>query len=743
MNFALVAFVAGAILVTRAPALPSLWALLPFGAALLASMLVLRRYGFALVVAGFTGGLVYTTTYALIALSERLPAELAGTDLRVEGTVISLPQRAGRVTRFRLRLDDCERCWADTTIALSAYDGRLTPQPGEVWSLTVRLDRPRGSVNPGLFDYDGWLLAEGIGARGYVRASPEPRRLKEAGAASAIQQLRQQIRERIDAMIPNEDMRGLLIALTIGESSAIGSENWRKLSATGTNHLLIISGLHVGLVAGAGFKLWRLLGASQSMAGVMALTGALAYGGIAGMGLPVQRSLVMTAVALSGVLLDRYVTASAMFCIALAGVTLLNPFAVMSSGFWLSFGAVFFLLFVFGATPRTDRNVSGWLNDAVTSQWVAFAGTLPLLAWTVGQVSLVAMLTNLVAIPWVSVLVIPILLIAVVCLPFSVMAADIALIAAARSMDVIWRVVDWFAGLNHVAFFPDVDVKALLLAILGSLVMLSPRGLLPRWPGMILWLPLLTANEIPLDDGMEISVIDVGQGLSVLVRTPNHTLLYDAGPRFGDRFDAGERIVTPMLRSLGVTRRIDTFVVSHTDIDHAGGEQAVRRNFLIDKTISETSRHCRARWEWEKGDTRIAAFPVASSGSDNDRSCVVLVSVGASSVLLPGDIETAGEKALSQMALPDIDVLIAPHHGSQSSSTPMFLNHVSPSIAIASAGYRNRFGHPDEHIVVRYQRRGIAFYNTAETGAITVRLREHEPPTVSLARRDHRRFWYD
>lgn len=750
MNLALVAFVVATVAVARLPTLPAAPILAVL--CLLAVLLLAGRWRApAALMTGIALGAIYATAFASSRLETRLPTPLAGSDLRLTGTIDSVPERAGRVQQFRFSLDQCRDCWSPgATVVLSVYDPTLDIRAGERWAFTVRLERPRGTVNPGLFDYDGWLLAEDISARGYVRDSPAPQRWAPAGPGSGLLQLRAAVWRNIEAAVPDSSLAGLMVALTIGESGAIGDVNWRKLSATGTNHLLIISGLHVGLIAGAGFRLARLLGAGQQVAGMLALLGASGYGFVAGMGLPVQRSLVMTAVALSGVLFARQIPPSSLFCVALAAVTLLNPLASLSSGFWLSFGAVFVLLFAFGACsrPGTTSPVT-WLQDLLRSQWIVFAGTMPVLAVTVSQISAVAMVANLVAIPWVSLLVIPPLLLALVFVPVSTGIASALFVAASHSLNAIWIFIERLAALEGVAVFSHVSWLALVCALTGSLLMLAPRGVLPRWPGLLMWLPLVYPAS-QSDREMLVYAIDVGQGLAVLVRTPDHTLLYDAGPRFGERFDAGERIVTPLLRRQGVRTQIDTFVVSHGDIDHAGGADAIRRNFLVKTMISSdgtTARDCRRRDQQRFGRTIIAIMPVSIEGSDNDRSCVVLVTYhfpdGVISVLLPGDIERAGEHRMKDVPLPPVDLMFAPHHGSLSSSTPMFLNHVSPGIAVVSAGYRNRFGHPDPVVLERYHRRGIRVFNTATSGAVAFRWQSANALEISEGRIAARRFWYD
>ncbi|MCB1691890.1 MAG: DNA internalization-related competence protein ComEC/Rec2 [Pseudomonadales bacterium] len=753
MSIPILAFVSLAALVSWLPVLPPPYFLawgVPIGVAGLWYRGVARVAGAGLL------GFAYAALVAHARLEARLPEALAGTDLEVQGRIVSLPRYDNGAVRFRLQLADCPACWTNGVVALSwYYDGRA-PQvtPGERWAMTARLERPRGSINPGIFDYEGWLFTEGIVATGYVRGTP--RRLDAAGWHELHHQLRQALAARIHATLQDFPVAGLITALAIGAHDEIGPRAWRVLSDTGTNHLLIISGLHVGLIATASYRcLTLILGWLAPTRMLWASPGALAlatlYGALAGMGLPVQRALVMTMVALAGLACRRQVTMSTLLCIALLLVTVIDPFAAFRTGFWLSFGAVFVLVFCFGArtTGSGESRLYQAARIAVRSQWVVLIGMLPVLLATVGQVAWLAWLVNLVAIPWVSLLVIPALLLAMV-LIFPLPAAGVLLLKiAAFALMAIWHWMRAVAdiGLVHYLCAPVAPV-AFALAASGGLLVISPAGLLPRWVGLPMLLPLVLARVQLYPDELDVRVMDVGQGLSVLVRTASQTLLYDAGPRFGDRFDAGERIVTPALRHAGVTRRVSRFVVSHSDNDHAGGAAAILRAFLVldvssDVPIRAARQPCRDG-ETTTGAMSLAFFRAGGSGATrNDRSCVVLVRFNDFSLLLPGDIEVAGERHLLDSGIGRVNVIIAPHHGSRTSSTPALLNRVRPDVAIFSSGFHNRFGHPDPGVVRRYAGRGARLFNTAMDGAIHLRVRGTRIVQVETARRSEPRFWYD
>lgn len=699
-------------------------------------------------------GLAWAAGQGAAGLAERLPASLEGRDLVLTGTVVDLPQSREALTRFRFRLGECRSCWAETTINLSWYRADKRVVPGQRWRLPVRLTRPRGSVNPGLFDYDAWLLSEGIAARGYVRSKPTPRLIGFDPWAVPHHRLRLLLREKLMAALDDVPLRGLIVALTLGESGEIGPAQWRTLSDTGTNHLLIISGLHVGLVAAFGYRLCLLLFRrhcrnAPRIAGIGALILAVGYGAVAGFGLPVQRALVMAAVALSGLILNRRIGADTMFCVALLIVTLLDPLAVLRPGFWLSFGAVLALLIAFAARNVFDRGRATWLAAAVRTQWVVFVGMFPLLLHLVFQVSLVSFAVNLIAIPWIGLLVVPLLLL---CIPAFAIHAQLGTWLAqlaAIALSGLWRVLETLAGLDWVWLASAPNPWFTLMGLFGALTFLLPAGVVPRWTGLVMVLPLLTAAPAQREGEVVVRVLDVGQGLAVIVETDDHVLLYDAGPRYGQRFDAGEQIVTPMLRHMGNRRRIDAFVVSHSDIDHAGGAAAVQRNFLAEHVIAQrgtalVAEPCDRDVRFETGETTWTVFAAGGTELDrNDRSCIVLVETPGFAVLLPGDIEAAGERALMGRALPDIDVMVMPHHGSRSSSTPGLINQVTPDIAVVSRGYRNRFGHPDPTVLRRYLHRGVKVLDTARHGAVTIIWRAETGVSVATARGRHPRFWYD
>jgi competence protein ComEC len=726
--------------------------------------------------AAFYLGLCVALAYLAAGLGARLPAVLAGQPLAVTGVISDLPhyyshdshdshdaaeQGRGDVVRFRFRIESCDDCSVPLvlpmTVNLSRYHSPAI-RPGERWHFLVRLQRPRGSANPGLFDYQGWLLAQGVAATGYVLSGER----QGTSLVALHHQLRDLLRDRLQGALANEGLVGLLLALSLGESQQISPAQWRVLSATGTNHLFIISGLHVSLVAALVLRLlnWLLRGhaAGDGLAFGMGLLLVLGYGGIAGFGVPVQRALVMLLCASLLLLLRRQVAPLNFWLLALLAVNLLNPLASLAAGFWLSFGAVLVLLYGFAGQQLAGQGAGSWVLAMLRSQWLVFLGMGPLLLYFVAQLSGAAMLANLVAIPLVSLVLVPLLLLALCLALVSAGLAAPVLAAAATILHYLWALLTWLAELNWIHYAGEISSISLVLALLGVLVLLLPRGSWPRWPGCLLVLPMWLNSALPLAYGeAEITVLDVGQGLSVLVRTAaDAAILYDAGPKFGERFDAGAQIVTPFMHRSGVSR-LQAMIVSHNDMDHAGGVAAISANFTIDQYFYGESPDqqpakglvtaCQpgAAWLSAGVQLRLLPVPLLAGSSANNQSCLLLVETQRFAVLIPGDIESPLELALLQQSLPRVDVLLAPHHGSRSSSHPAFLNRLQPGVIVVSSGYANRFGHPHNEVLDRYAARTMEVFNTATDGAVTLHLGGHLGGglQISTARRTAPRIWYD
>lgn len=754
-----IAFLCGVLLFQFAPDLPGRgWLLLWIPT--LPAVFLLRAPWHA--PAAVLAGVLWALLHAHWGLSSELSADLEGEDLLVEGRIASLPEPRQRAVRFVFEIDSLRHAGAarpaPRRVRLSWYQPSPPLVVGERWRLRIRLKRPHGYQNPAGFDYEAWLLRQGIRATGYVRQAEENRRL--AAAPASVERWRQQLSEQMEASLPEQPMRGVLAALVIGERSGIDPAQWQVLNRTGTSHLVAISGLHIGLVAGLVFFLARWIWArsasltlrlpAQRAAAVVAASAALGYAAMAGFSLPTQRALMMVAVVMAAIFWQRTARAARSLSLALIAVLLLEPLGVLAPGFWLSFGAVAIILYAMGG--RLSRGT--WASQWGRVQWVIAVGLFPALIVFFQQASLVAPLANLLAVPVVSFLVVPpVLLGAVALIPFPAVGT-LVLGLAGQIMGWLWQALAWFSELPVATWTGTASAAALAAAALGAVVLLAPRGLAGRWVGAVLCLPLLLADPPrPAAGEAWFTLLDVGQGLAATIRTREHVLVYDTGPRYGEHFDTGAAVVAPFLRAQGV-RALDRLVISHGDNDHRGGTASLLEAIPARDVLSADparlpvpARPCTAgeQWVWDGVSFSLLHPPQGLAGeTGNDRSCVLRVEAGGDVLLLTGDIERAAEgRLLSTGASLAADVLVAPHHGSLTSSGEEFVRAVDPGYVLFPVGYRNRWGFPRPPVVERYRERGAVLLDTARHGAIGFRLGAGgEDLAPRLQRREGRRYWH-
>lgn len=680
-----------------------------------------------------------------------LDPALEGRDLIVTGRIEDIPVKRSWGWRFDFQVESRPlEGTVPAQIRLSWYDGPML-KAGERWQLKVRLKRPHGFANPGGYDYERWLFAQRIGAVGYVRQPGPNRRLAES---SGLAGWRQRIADFIDWEFAESPYRGILKALAVGVQEGIGEDQWEILRRTGTAHLVAISGLHIGLVAGLSFWLgrkswlwlgdWRL-GADQAGA-LLALPCAVGYAALAGFSVPTQRALIMLCVGLLALFWRRQRCPGQVFGAALLGVCLLDPLAPITIGFWLSFGAVAWILYAALGRLRTLR--WAWLRV----QGYLLAGLMPWLIFFFQQVSWSAPLANLAAVPLVTFGVVPWVLLSCGLSLVAPALASMLLAVPTWMLDWLWSVLAWLASFHDGAWpLPPPPVWSLPLAMLGMGWLLAPRGLPGRWLGAVLLLPMLWTSLLRPQIGEAwLTVLDVGQGLAVVVETKEHVLVYDTGPVFSERFDAGGEIIAPFLKQSG-RRQLDLILVSHGDSDHSGGLAGLMQRFPAPVLTSAEAKFssfgaapCRSGQGWEWDGVKFAILwpeqtESLSAAGDNDRSCVLKIETDTGAVLLPGDLEQAGETALVARYGESLkaSVLIAPHHGSATSSSWPFLRAVQPEYILISSGYRNRFGFPRSKIVDRYRLLQAQVFNTAHDGAIEVRIGTQ---TSVSGWRHHRRY---
>ncbi len=623
-------------------------------------------------------GIAWAWGFAALALTHDLPAALEGRDLVFAGYVASLPEATRAGPRF---LFDIEAVPATPDAArvrrveLTWYDATVEPAPGERWQLTVRLRRRHGYSNPGGYDHEAQLFREGIGATGYVRADGDNRRLAEPSIRYAVLRLRSLIATRLADALPDSSMLGLIQGLAVGERQRMSTEQWRVFAATGTSHLMAISGLHIAMVAALsaslgglavrlpGMQRRRFSAVDGRAAGCIA--GALLYSALAGFGVPAQRTLVMLCIYCGARLSRRELRVTQGLALSLIAVLLIDPFAPLSAGAWLSFGAVGAILWLLtGRIGATDqRDLKGRIRQFLTVQWAVTIGLLPVLVLVFGTVSLVSPLINLLAIPFFTLLVVPAVLLGSTALLIYAPLGEWLLWPVTWMLEAFWPLMAYGASLDlSVWHVPAAPLWAGVLLCLGAAVVIAP-GILPtRIAGIMLCLPALVWRPVPVGNGeFRLTLLDVGQGLAVVVQTRSHVLLYDAGPAFQSGRDTGEMVVLPWLHSRAIGR-IDTAIVSHGDLDHVGGMQSVLDGMRVDAVLGSPSVHLAGnrsgpcvrgqRWQWDGVEFAIL-HPGAEGGpqSDNNASCVLQIVGDGGSALLLGDIERDAERELIEAGL--------------------------------------------------------------------------------------------
>ena len=677
---------------------------------------------------------------------DRLAPALEGRDIVVTGIVCSLPDTTRRPFRFRFDLEK-PAPGVPARVYLGAYGNLPDLRPGDRWRLEVRLRRPRGLSNPGGFDFADWARSRGFAATGYVRGSPRNALLSRA-AGCPLTRLRGDVAARIVAAAGGQPTLPYLLALSVGLRSGLGDRDWGLLRRTGTVHLLAISGLHVGLLAGFGWAVGRVLGAAGAAGAAAgfalrplaigrfcAAGAAIGYAALAGFTVPTVRALVMTGIVLVLAQLRRASPPFFGLAAALFVVLSVEPFATAAPGFWLSFIAVGLLLLGTAAfEPRMAamplKRLRSRVAATLRAQWRLCLGLAPLVALFYGEVSLIALLANLVAVPFFAVFVIPPLLFGTFLLALSPVAGGLLVALSALSLDGVLKALAWLDRWPWSSFsVPGLTPMQIALLFAASLVLVWPRPLPGRSVGVMVPVVVVAALTLwtPRPE-LRLVVLDVGQGLAAFVQTKNHTLVYDGGPRYANG-DAGRSVVLPALRQFGV-RRLDRMVVSHGDNDHAGGAQSVIDAFAgvslfgpADWVAGRRGRACRAgdAWTWDGVEFRFLHPPHAGGGphSENDASCVLLVRSPWGSLLLPGDIERAGERTVARgWPAGPVDVVIAPHHGSASSSTHRFIAVTSPRFVVFPVGFANRWGFPRPEVVARWVSADACVLTTARDGAL-------------------------
>ena len=707
------------------PSIHWLWLSLP--ACFLLQFTTTRYFAIALL-----GGL-WTLFYAHLNITDRLPIEIAGKEITISGVISSVPERQQQRLRFEFKPDSPTQYSLPRKIRLNWYKPLPTQlNSGEKWQLTVKLKPVRGMMNPGSFDYEAWLFQQGIGATGYVRASNNNYRL-EAAPFYSINALRQSLIQKIEVLLADSPNLGLIEGLTTGIRHNINQNQWQILRLSGTNHLLAISGLHIGLAATIGFFLFRfiwslraknlLLLTATEIGAVGGFIFALFYAALAGFSIPTQRALIMVATVMVYMIMRRPISSSHILAISLLLVLIFDPLSVLSVGFWLSFAAVAIILLV--SQHRYPAPKWQW---AKIHFLIAF-GLSPLLLFFFLETSVIAPIANVVAIPFISLLVVPLLLFSSLLLWLWPALAEILLHLSDNLLSFIWPFLDTLASLplSHWQS-PALPLYYWLPIIIGSLLLLTPRHFPAKWLGLLGLAPLFLWSPAKPDEGeFWFTLLDVGQGLSAVIQTQHHSLVFDTGPKFSDNFNTGTAIVKPFLQQQGI-QTIDTLIISHGDNDHIGGAIPLIKDVKTLEILTSvpkllpnaSSCYTGQSWQWDNVSFSILHPTENDNDSKNNLSCVLKISNTAGSILLSGDIEKEAEKQLVQRYGSKLhaNILIAPHHGSKTSSSHAFINAVEPEFVLFPIGYRNRYRFPHKVVLDRYDSKGVKLLNTADHGAI-------------------------
>ena len=628
--------------------------------------------------------------------------ELPAASVRFEGRMLR-PATCGPRQGERVRLG-----WTAPDVPL--------PRPGQHWRVEAKVEPARGHANAFVFDYERWLVRHRIAFTGYITAGT-----LVTDTRDAVDDWRMRLRERMQAR--ELEHGGAILALATGDTALVSPEAWRLLRDTGTVHLLVISGLHVGMFAVLG------MAAGNALARVLPVTRRFRARGVGG---------IVAALAVAGLL-------------ALAGLLAVDPLAVLDTGFWLSFGAVGVLLAWFA--PRTPRrplqdpagrvrrlavSARRRATELLAAQAVVAVGFAPLLGGFVGHVHVLAPAVNLVLIPLVATLGAPLSVLGGLLLAVLPDQAGPLLALADRTLGLAMLVIRSAAAVEGIP--AGVGTVAVPGAAALALAFLLPWSRLAHAGVAVVALAVLTRLEPRPGSGFGITVLDVGQGTAAVVRTRSQLLLYDTGPRYPSGFDVGETVVAPYLRRAH-GGRVTELVLSHADMDHIGGAAAVRRLAVVrGMAVGEPvpglgGRPCRAGdgWLWDGVRFRVLSPDPGYGG--NDASCVIEVDDGRRRALLAGDVERAAER---RMPVRRATFLLVPHHGSRTSSTRALVEGVCPRFAVVSAGFRNRFGHPHPEVLERYRSVGAHVLETASLGSIEWRS---DAPELVHVGRDDRRYW--
>lgn len=651
----------------------------------------------------------------------------------ITGHIVDLPKHIRHGVSFFFETDHFNGASRNLLLRLNWYRNQAVVIPGDHWQLTVRLKPPTGLYNPGVFDYRQWLIHHGVAATGYVSSG----QWLSASNFWTVDRWRLHLQQIIRHVVTDPKCAALVAAITVGSHALIQADQWQVFQRTGTNHLMAISGLHIGMLAGFAFWfvgiLWRLYPRCllwipvQPVQAFFALWIAVCYGVFAGFALPTQRAVIMVVMVMLATVLRRATPVWRRLLLAFIIIFLMHPFVWSSASLWLSFGSVFWILYVLGGRVKPIAKWSGWCR----LQCGLLIGLAPFTLLYFQQLSCVAFVANALSVPYVGFVIVPLCFIAAVCqlCHWGVFAGylfyGIGVLVWPLWQGLLFLSQPHWAVWHHAIATPWIFVATLIAA--GILLM--PRGIPGRWLGLLCLLPLFYYKSLsPKAGGLWVTVLDVGQGLSVVVRTAQHTLLYDAGPKSYGGFDAGQAVVVPYLRKRQISQ-LDSLMISHGDSDHIGGANAVLHALSVHQILTSVPArfnqgaacHAGQRWIWEGVKFQVLSPLPGRSYRGNNSSCVLWIQSQHGSILLTGDIGRSVERQLiARYPQLRATALVAAHHGSRTSSSWAFIQTLRPKVVVFPVGAYNRFHFPAAEVVARYQKIGAKLFNTGFQGAITI-----------------------
>jgi competence protein ComEC len=679
-------------------------------------------------------------------LQWRLSPALWGQAVTIKGVVSGISLWQQQTLRFDLATESINQEAIQSLPQMRLFWPKATTflKEGDCVTAVVKLQPPWHLANPGGFDQQKQLFIEGIRATGKVITM----HTIVASNKGSLTRLRQALNEQMAALLFDKPLLGVIQATTLGLYKNITPHQWQVFQVTGTTHAIAISGLHISLVAilfggiitflVKRLPLLMLYYPAKFYGAFAAMLSATAYCAIAGFSIPTQRSLAMILVALYALLTRQKALSWHLLALAWLGIGLIDPLATLQMGFWLSFGCVSAL--IYGGTHASQAS---WWRKWIMPQLIVFIGLLPMGVMFFHQASLLAPLANFIALPIINIFVIPPSLLAILLMKFSIPLATLSLNIAHGALSFVWQILEKMANLPlGVWHAGEIPLFCCLLALIGIIILLTPKGFPAKQLGWFGLLPMICYHppSIPLGE-CRVTVLDVGQGLAVVIQTRHHVLVYDAGPQYGVDNDAGKRVIKPYLRAQQI-KKIDRIIISHGDLDHRAGLESLSELLQGEIFSSEPHRltlpsnRCNelTQWNWDGVQFTMLNQANAAAKNRNDRSCVLKVMTQNQSILLTGDIEKGAEQSLltTSPELLNSSIILVPHHGSLTSSSKEFVKRVNAKYALYPVGMGNRYGFPKSDILKRYAAQGSENIVVAYSGALIFELNNEDeltPPT--------------